>query len=102
MMKIKLTREERIKLKEYLYKDLDMKSEYHADLLPNQRDSLQTLMTKYFNWGDEYNNDYIPEARYVNEDRLCAYLVQEFTEFMMWRIFMREYECCFERNERRF
>ena len=82
MAEIKLTKEEKRELKAYLYSDLDMKSEYHANLMPNKRESLDSLMEKYFYWGDEYNDDYIPEEMYVDEDRLSAYLVQEFKKFM--------------------
>lgn len=81
-MEIKLTREEKRELKEYLYSNLMDKAEYHYDLYPYKRDSLNTLMSKFFYWGDKYNDEYISEEKYVNESRLSAYLVQEFKKFM--------------------
>lgn len=89
MTEIKLTREEKDELKEYLYSDLMTKCEYHDDLYPSKRDSFNKLMGKYFYWGDEYNDGYIPEERYVNENKLFAYLVQEFKKFMSIPISIR-------------
>ena len=79
---IKLTREEKRKLKECLYNSLMDKYEHYNDLYPCKRDSLNSLMAKYFYWGDEYNDDYIPEIDYDTDDRLSMYLVQEFKKFM--------------------
>ena len=89
MAEIALTREEKRKLKEFLYSDLMDKYEYHADLYPSKRDSFDKLMRKYFYWGDEYNDGYIPEERYVDENKLFAYLVQEFKKFMAIPISIR-------------
>ena len=89
MAEIKLTREEARELKEYLYSDLMDKYEYHNDLYPCKRDSLNSLMAKYFYWGDEYNDDYIPEEDYDKDDRLSMYLVQEFKKFMAIPISVR-------------
>ena len=86
---IKLTREEKRELKECLYSDLMVKCEYHNDLYPCKRDSLNSLMTKYFYWGDEYNDDYIPEENCNENDRLSMYLVQEFKKFMAIPISVR-------------
>jgi hypothetical protein len=82
MKEIKLTREENGELKNILYNDLLTKSEYHYDLVPNKRESLDGLMKKYFYWGDEYNDGYIPEEDYDKGDRLAMYLVQEFKKFL--------------------
>lgn len=82
MAEIKLTREEKRELKEYLYDSLMTKAEYHYDLEPNKRESLDSLMEKYFYWGDEYNDGYIPQEDYDKDDRLAMYLVQEFKKFM--------------------
>lgn len=82
MSEIKLTREEKRELKEWLFDELDMLCEYHYDLRPLKRDSLDTLMSKYFYWGDEYNDEYISVEEDANENKLAAYLVQEFKKFM--------------------
>lgn len=82
MTEIKLTREEKRKLKEWLYSELDTLAEYHYDLYPSKRDSLNSLMRKYFYWGDEYNDGYIPATDYDTDDRLYMYLAQRFKEFM--------------------
>ena len=89
MAEITLTREEKRKLKEWLYSELCTLSEYHYDLYPSKRDSFNKLMTQYFYWGDEYNDGYIPEERYANEAKLFAYLVQEFKEFLAIPISIR-------------
>ena len=82
MPEIKLTREEKRELEAYLRSDLDMKAEYHSDLYPEEDWNLDTLMRTYFYWGDNYNDNYIPEERYVDENKMSAYLVQEFKKFM--------------------
>lgn len=82
MTEIKLTREEKRELKEYLYSVLMDKYEYHYDLYPCKRDGLNSLMSKYFYWGDRYNDGYIPEENCVNDHKSSAYLVQEFKKFM--------------------
>ena len=82
MSEIKLTREEKIKLKKCLYNDLMTKAEYHYDLEPNEEDDLDALMWSYFYWGDEYNDGYIPEEDFDEDDRLSMYLVQEFKKFL--------------------
>lgn len=89
MTDITLTREEKEELKEWLYSELDTLSEYHYDIYPSKRDSFNKLMGKYFYWGDEYNDGYIPEERYVDENKLFAYLVQEFKKFMAIPISIR-------------
>lgn len=82
MEDIKLTREEKRELKEWLYSKLETLCEYHYDLHPSKRDSLNSLMEKYFYWGDEYNDGYISEEDYDKNNRLAMYLVQEFKKFM--------------------
>lgn len=82
MTEIKLTRKEKRELKEYLYSRLDTISEYHYGLHPCKRDSLSSLMEKYFYWGDECNDGYIREEDYDKDDRLAMYLVQEFKRFI--------------------
>jgi hypothetical protein len=82
MPEIKLTKEERKTLKEFLYSNLETKSEYHYDLYPSKKDSLATLMQRYFYWGDVYNDDYIPEESYKEPNKTELYLVQEFKKFM--------------------
>lgn len=82
MTEIKLTREEKRKLKEWLYSELCTLSEYHYDLEPSKRDSFDKLVAKYFYWGDEYNDGYIPDEDYDKNDRLSMYLVQEFKKFL--------------------
>ena len=82
MSEIKLTKEEKITLKECLYDDLMAKAEYHYDLEPNKEDDVDALMWSYFYWGDEYNDGYIPEEDFDEDDRLSMYLVQEFKKFL--------------------
>ena len=79
MEEIILTREEKRELKEYLYGSLMTMSEYHEDLRPRKRDSLQRLVETYCYWADEYNDKYMPEME--ETDRLSTYLVQEFKYF---------------------
>ena len=78
---IQLTREEKRELKEWLYDRLSVLCEYHDDLYPKKRDSLHTLMWRYFYWGAEYNNNYIPEKD-DHDEKLSEYLVQEFEKFL--------------------
>lgn len=89
MEDIKLTREEKRELKEYLYADLVTKSEYHYDLYPCKKDSLNKLMQKYFYWGDEYNDGYIPEVDFEEDNRMAIYLAQEFKKLMAIPISIR-------------
>lgn len=80
---IKLTEKEERELKECLYNRLNVLSEYHYDLIPQEADSLDTLMRRYFYWGDVYNDDYIPEKDNDDQgDKFSAYLAQEFEKFM--------------------
>lgn len=77
---IQLTRNEKRELKEYLYSKLVNISEYHSGLYPWKKDSLNTLIEKYFYWGDIYNDDYIPEEK--REDEKSLYLAQEFKKHL--------------------
>lgn len=82
MAEIALTREEKRNLKEWLYSELCSLSEYHYELYPSKRDSLNKLLKQYFYWGDKHNDGYIPEERYADEEKMFAYLVQEFKKFL--------------------
>lgn len=82
MAEIALTREEKRNLKEWLYSELCSLSEYHYELYPSKRDSLYKLLKQYFYWGDKYNDGHIPEERYADEEKMFAYLVQEFKKFL--------------------
>ena len=76
MVNIKLTRVEQKELKAYLYESLYTKSEYHYDLCPQKRDSLDTLVEKYCYWANEYNDGYMWEMD-EKDDRLAEIMVQE-------------------------
>lgn len=69
-------------IKRYLYNKLLDLSEYHYDLFPKKNDGLDRLMQTYFFWGDKYNDEYIPEERCDEDDRLSMYLLQEFEKFL--------------------
>lgn len=77
MTEIKLTREEKRELKEYLYGNLITKCEYHYDLEPYRRDSLSTLVEKYCYWANEYNEGYMWQMD-ERDNRLAEYMVQEY------------------------
>lgn len=80
MEEIKLTREEKRELKKDLYETLNMMSEYHDDLRPKKRDSLDTLVESYCYWADKYNDGYMPEVE-DTDNKLSMYLVQEFKKY---------------------
>ena len=77
MTEIKLTREEKRGLKEYLYEMLSTMCEYHADLYPSKKDSLNTLVEKYCYWAKQYNEGYMSQMD-DNDNKLSAYMVQEY------------------------
>ena len=77
MAEIKLTREEKKALKEYLYSMLCDMCEYHADLNPQNNDSLDTLVEKYCYWANEYNDGYMSQMD-DSDNKLSAYMVQEY------------------------
>ena len=77
MTEIKLTREEKRELKEYLYDSLMIMCEYHYDLEPYKKDSLKTLVEKYCYWANEYNDGYMRQMDESN-NRLAKYMVQEY------------------------
>lgn len=74
---IVLTEEEKELLKKNLYNTLIMFAEYHADLEPNEDDSLEVLVESYCYWADEYNGGYMTEMDNT-DDKISAYLVQEY------------------------
>lgn len=80
MENIILTNEERAALTVNLRRSLDRISEYHSACVPTKEDDFETLMEKYFYWGDTYNDGYIPEMSMSGKQ--SAYLVQEFKKYM--------------------
>lgn len=83
-MEIVLTPEEKKRLEDHLFFKLDTISEYHPRVRPNESDSLSDLMDKYFYWGEEYNDSYIPEENIAvaTNSKLAKYLVQGFKEYI--------------------
>ena len=78
---ITLTDEEKAKLSDNLYDILWELSEYHDDLEPSQFNTLQERMDAYFYWGDEYNDGYLGWDENDVEDKIDAYLLQEFNKY---------------------
>ncbi len=76
----KLNNEENKKLKEKLYETLLIISEYHDDLIPEKKDSIETLITNFFYWADEYNDNYLGfNEEDDNLDKIDKYLLEEYT-----------------------
>lgn len=80
MNNVILNREEKRALKEWLYDELMMLCEYHYELYPRKRDSLASLMEKFYYWAAKHNDSYFPEMDNP-ETRLEQYLVQEFKNY---------------------
>ena len=75
------TKKERSEWKEYLYNTLCMLCEYHDEIYPRKRDSLNVLLEKFLYWADEYNEGYFSERDEADTDRYCAWLVQEYDKW---------------------
>lgn len=62
-------------VKEYLFDRLDMLSEYHEDITPNDEMSLGDLVGMYFYWAKEYNDGYFFEMD--EHDEISLWLQNE-------------------------
>lgn len=56
--------------KRELFYLLDELSEYHPDIAPNSKDTVNDLLEKYFYWVTEYNDGYSNE---LEEPDLCEF-----------------------------
>jgi hypothetical protein len=83
-----LTKEEKKELKEYLRWRLEDLAEYHSELYPSGRASLDTLLKSYFYWGSEHNDNYLGEGE-DPANRVSMYLAQEFKDFLATPVSIR-------------
>jgi hypothetical protein len=71
------TRKEKSEWKKHLYTTLTFLAMERPDFYPRKRDSLATLLESYLYWADEFNEGYFPEKEEAENNRFCAWLVQE-------------------------
>ena len=75
------TQKEKREWKENLYSTVLFLSEYYEEITPKKRDSLDTLLEKFFWWVSKKNDGYFSEMDNANTDRYCAWLVQEYEQY---------------------
>lgn len=75
---IEPTRSERKEWKQRLYDTLDTISDYHDELRPRKKDSLETLLEAFFCWAEDYNDGYLGfSEEEAKDDRFLKWLLQE-------------------------
>ena len=75
------TKEEKKQWKQYLYDSCMSLAEERPEFRPRKRDSLETLKESFFYWADEYNDGYFSEMDDADNDRYCAWLMQEYEKY---------------------
>ena len=75
------TREEKKEWKENLYNTLMFLATERYEFEPRKKDSLETLKESFFYWASEYNDGYFSERDDADNDRYCAWLVQEYEKY---------------------
>ena len=72
------TREEKREWKANLYNTLMFLATERPEFRPRKRDSLECLKSEFFAWADTFNDGYFTEMDNADNDRYCAWLVQEY------------------------
>ena len=78
---IRPSRIEKTEWKTRLYERCQSLSEYYDNIAPKKKDSLNTLLEKFFYWAEEYNGGYFSEMEDVETDRYSAWLMQEWKKY---------------------
>ena len=74
-------RKEEKEVKQYLYNRLVFLATERPKLMPRKKDNLDTLKESYFFWVDEFNDGYMPEMKTVNDDKISAWLVEQYRNY---------------------
>jgi hypothetical protein len=75
------TREEKSKWKQYLYERLMFLATERPEFRPRKKDNLNTLLESFLHWVEEYNDGYFNEREEADNDKYCAWLVQEYDRY---------------------
>ena len=75
------TREEKREWKENLYNACLFLAMERPEFRPRKKDSLENLKESFFYWASEYNDGYFTERDDADNDRYCAWLVQEYEKY---------------------
>ncbi len=78
LQETRLTKAEKGDLKKYLYEELKFLATERPEFFPKKGDSLDLLMESYFFWAEEYNEGYFPERDDAENNKLFAYLVEQY------------------------
>ena len=75
------TREEKKEWKENLYNACMFLATERYEFRPRKKDNLEALKELFFYWASEYNDGYFSEMDDADNDRYCAWLVQEYEKY---------------------